>query len=380
MVKKKPCPTCGKTLRLWDKERPVTIKTIHGEITYYRPYWYCRSCGHGEFVGDDEYGINMLTHKLTKAVKMEAVYFAQNQMSFEKAEEIIRRVYPFEISRETIREIAEDTGTRVFEQDTLKAEKLLSNIQNIDTSTKVPGTVYIMMDGAAVNTRIKDENGSTWRENKTVIAFSSKDLIKRKDGDHIITRKEIAPFIGTSQEFKKYVLSAAVAAGYGKYEKTVVIADGAAWIRNICDELFPDAVQILDLYHLKENIYSFSKYVAHDAVKATILAETMIDKIENHYAVDEALSLIPVIDNLPQSVPNIRTYLENNLTRMNYPSYQECGYFVGSGAIESTHKTIVQQRLKRAGMRWDLYGAQALLSLRAKDESKNWRDVEIACS
>jgi hypothetical protein len=53
---------------------------------------------------------------------------------------------------------------------------------------------------------------------------------------------------------------------------------------------------------------------------------------------------------------------------------------VGSGAIESTHKTIVRQRLKRAGMRWDITGARALLSLRAKDESKNWGDVDFACA
>jgi hypothetical protein len=311
---------------------------------------------------------------------MEAVYFAQNQMSFEKAEEIIKRVYPFEINRETIREIAEDIGTRVFEQDTLKAEKLLSNIQNIETEAKIPGTLYTMMDGAAVNTRIKDENGSTWRENKTAIAFSSKDMIKRKDGDHIITRKEISPLIGTSQDFKKHVLHTAVAAGYGKFEETVVIADGAAWIRNICDELFPDAVQILDLYHLKENVYSFSKHIAPETAKATVFAETIIDKIENHYAVDDALALIPAGLNLPPGVPNLRTYLENNRERMNYPLYRERGYFVGSGAMESTHKTIVQQRLKRAGMRWDIEGAQALLSLRAKDESRNWHDVDAACA
>jgi hypothetical protein len=324
--------------------------------------------------------LDLLSHRLSKAVKMEAVYFAQNQMSFEKAEEIIKRVYPFEINRETIREIAEDVGARVFEQDTLKAEELLKNIQNIESEAKMPGVLYTMMDGATVNTRIKDENGSTWRENKTVIAFSSKDMVKRKNGDHIITHKEIFPLIGTSQEFKKHVLHTAVTAGYGKFEKTVVIADGAAWIRNICDELFPDAVQILDLYHLKENVYAFSKHVASDATKVVSLAESIIDKIENHYAVDEALALIPMVENLPQGVPNLRTYLENNRTRMNYPLYRECGYFVGSGAMESTHKTIVQQRLKRAGMRWDVKGAQALLSLRAKDESKNWCDVENVCA
>jgi len=351
---------------------------MHGNITYGRPYWFCRDCGHGEFPDDAAYGIEGLVHRLTRAVKLEAAYFAQNQMSFERAQEVIKRVYAIEINRETIREIAEDAGTKVFMNDSSQAEGLLLNIQHIEAAKKVTGTVYIMPDGAAVNTRVEDENGSTWRENKTAIAFSSKDMIKRKDGGNIIVRKEIAPLIGTSEEFKKHALRAAVAAGYGKYTETVVIGDGAAWIRNMCDDIFPDAVQILDLFHLKENIYKFAKHIAKDNAEMVRWAENVIDKIENHYAVDEALACIPVIENLSDGVPNLKAYIDNNRMRINYPLYRKKGFFVGSGAIESTNKTIVQQRLKRAGMRWSVSGAQALLTLRAKDESDKWFDVQKA--
>jgi len=351
---------------------------MHGEISFERPYWYCRGCGHGECPDDIAYGINGLDHRLTRAVKLEAVYFAQNQMSFGKAEEVMKRVYKINVNRETIREIAEDAGRRVFENDSAEAEKLFTDIQNIEADEKTSGVVYVMPDGASVNTRTKDEKGSSWRENKTAIAFSSRNMIKRKDGGNIITRKEIAPLIGTSEEFKKHALRAAVAAGYGKYAETVVVADGATWIRSMCDEIFPDAVQILDLFHLKENIYKFSKHIAKDSAEVVRWAETIIDKIENHYAVDEALALIPDIENLPENVPNLRVYIGNNRTRVDYPTYRDLGYFVGSGAIESTHKTILQQRLKRAGMRWNVEGAQALLTLRAKDESKKWHLVELA--
>ena len=310
----------------------------------------------------------------------EVVYFAQNQMSFQRAEDMLRRVYNIELNRETIRNIAEEVGGQVFAQDTAEAEHLLRNIQDIQMDQKMRGTVYIMPDGAAVNTRVEDENGSTWRENKTALAFSSKDLVKRQNGSNIITKKEIAPFIGTSENFKKYILQVAVEAGYGKYEETVIIADGAAWIRNICDEIFPDAQQILDLFHFKENVYSFSKYLNSNNAEAAMWAEMIIDKIENHYAVDEALACIPDIKSLPAGIPNLKTYIQNNRTKINYPLYRRRGYFVGSGAIESTNKTIVQQRLKRAGMRWSIKGAQAILSLRAKDETKRWRDVLRACA
>jgi hypothetical protein len=365
---------------MWDEQRKITIKTLYGEIAFSRPYWYCRDCKYGECPGDAVYGIEQLDHRVTRALAIETAFFAQNQVSFGRAAEIIKRVYQIDISRETVRAIAVETGQKTFEKDTLEAEQLLANIQNIEADTKVEGTVYIMPDGASVNTRIKDENGSTWRENKTAIAFSSKDMIKRKDGGNIIVRKEIAPLIGSSEAFKKYALLAAVNAGYGKYKETVIVSDGAAWIRNMSSEIFPDALQILDLFHLKENIYAFSKYLHNDNAAMVKWAETVIDKIENHYAIDDALALIPIIENLPLNVPNLRTYIENNRMRMNYPLYRERGYFVGSGAIESTNKTIVQQRLKQAGMRWDVSNAQAILVLRAKDESKRWDDVSNSCA
>ena len=38
---------------------------------------------------------------------------------------------------------------------------------------------------------------------------------------------------------------------------------------------------------------------------------------------------------------------------------------IGCGVIEAACKTLVQQRLKRSGMRWDNEGGQAILSLRS---------------
>ena len=363
-------------MSIWEKNRSITITTMYGPIKFMRPYWYCRKCGHGECPDDIVYGVDDLKHRLTRTVELEAVYFAQNQMSFSRAEKVLRRVYQIEINRETIREIAEYAGVEVFKRDEQEAAELLNNIQHIGSEVKVAGTVYIMPDGSSVNTRLKDEKGSTWRENKMAIAFSNKDLIKRKDGGNIIVQKEIAPLIGTSEDFQKHALRAAVAAGYGKYEETVVIGDGASWIRTLCTDIFPDAVQILDLFHLKENIYKFSNYIHNDKAEVVKWAETVISKIEKHYAVDEALACIPHIENLPDNIPNLRVYIENNRGKINYPLYSSLGYFVGSGAIESTHKTIVQQRLKRSGMRWGVDGAQALLTLRAKDESGRWSEVE----
>ena len=69
-------------------------------------------------------------------------------------------------------------------------------------------------------------------------------------------------------------------------------------------------------------------------------------------------------------------YIENNINNIDYAKYQQKGYFIGSGAIESGNRLVLQQRLKQPGMRWNEYTAQPLLTLRAKFESGLWeKDV-----
>jgi hypothetical protein len=352
-----------------------------GELSLRRDYYYCRECKYSETPLDERLGLSGLPHKMTKEFMLEAAFYGQSQSSFADASAMLKRAMGIEINKETMRDITEAIGRKVFAADTARAFHLKNHMHEIDTSEeKKDMTLYIMTDGAAVNTRVEDENGSTWRENKTVIAFTNRDIIKRKDGGNSIINKEYAAFIGSAEDFKGYVLNVAVKAGYGQIENVVIIADGAQWIRNMANELFPDAVQILDLYHLKENIYTYAKHkFSQDEKKYVPWAETLIDKIEKGET-DNMLGIFPKEETLPAGVVNLRTYLKNNIDRINYPEYKRNGYFVGSGAIESANKVVVQRRLKQAGMRWSVDGAQALLSLRAKVESNLWEhEVRALC-
>jgi hypothetical protein len=58
-------------------------------------------------------------------------------------------------------------------------------------------------------------------------------------------------------------------------------------------------------------------------------------------------------------------YFDNHLRQMHYKRYQDMGWPIGSGVTEAACKTLVKQRLCRAGMRWTEQGAQVILSLRA---------------
>ena len=50
---------------------------------------------------------------------------------------------------------------------------------------------------------------------------------------------------------------------------------------------------------------------------------------------------------------------------MRYDEYLAAGYPIASGVAEGACKHLVKDRMERAGMRWELEGAQATLSLRA---------------
>ncbi len=58
-----------------------------------------------------------------------------------------------------------------------------------------------------------------------------------------------------------------------------------------------------------------------------------------------------------------RGYFQTNRARMAYPAFRAAGYPIGSGAVESSAKHVIQQRMKRAGCRWSERGGQALAVL-----------------
>ena len=132
------------------------------------------------------------------------------------------------------------------------------------------------MDGAFVNTREKSSTcDSNFHENKLGVVFSSdnKRIVQKRDKEaqkrsilngtererYIITNKYYTAYVGSVAIFKKLMFNCAIRGGYGNYEKTVLVSDGASWIRNLKDELFYDAQQILDFYHLCEKVWDFGR-------------------------------------------------------------------------------------------------------------------------
>jgi hypothetical protein len=289
------------------------------------------------------------------------------------------------VNDDTVRLVANYIGGMVFENDCKAADEAFAALDRgrLRFPRSKPGVLYIETDGTALNTRFKDEKDSTWRENKLWEVFSSDNIHywtdKKGKRQHQLLRKDYVSFVGSVVDFKKHLLACALRNGYGKFNETVLISDGATWIRNMTEEFFPDATHILDFYHLCENVNTYSKYLFNmDETRAKAWAKDVCDQLKDSQYRHILKELEPYKDKEINGCSlKLHGYILNNVNNIDYALYQEKGYFIGSGAIESGNKIVLQDRLKRAGLRWNTQTAQAMLTLKSKAESDRWfTDVE----
>lgn len=89
-----------------------------------------------------------------------------------------------------------------------------------------------------------------------------------------------------------------------------------------------------------------------DREKKKLLLEDKVDKIITATEKQE-----PKTPEAKKTQDRLLTYYKNNRNRMYYGTYRVKGYLIGSGAIESAHCNVVQQRMKLSGQRWSVQGA-----------------------
>ena len=268
---------------------------------------------------DELLQIDCLPFKMTKLVMLEVAYMGQMLSSYNQASVELGKKLGYKISTSLVRDVTVFVGNLVYQKDVEIAIKTQKNLASSQANQKdlKKGIVYVLIDGAAVNTRVEDKAGSTWRENKLGMSFVSVHVRKRGSNDkngHTITEKEYSAYIGSAQEFAKFVYQIAINQGYGQYEKTIILGDGATWIRTMCEELFPDALQILDFYHLSENVYEFAKYAfKKDEKKYRPWAKKIIELVKEE-RLDEVFKEIDKtgVVRTPTGVINLKGYLTNN--------------------------------------------------------------------
>ena len=333
---------------------------------------------------DDFLKLSNLPFKMTIELMLRIAHVGQQATSYEEAQQIIEKTSSLKINDDTIRLVTNFIGKIVFENDTKKANQVMALLDKGKLEfpdKKKKGVLYIESDGVMLNTRQK-EDGSSWHENKIGIIFSEENIIPKNKSKGVapenrlprrtIIKKGIATYLGSVQEFKKYFFATAIEMGYGKYEISIFLSDGAAWLRNLRKELFLDSIFILDFFHLAENVYKYAKaYFGVEPEKHKEWAKRICELLKESKS-DEVLAELKTHSLRSETDFNLANYIIDNSDGIDYKHYISCGYHIGSGPIESSNKSVMQQRMNQPGMRWAEVIARYVLALRAKHKSDSW--------
>ena len=148
----------------------------------------------------------------------------------------------------------------------------------------------------------------------------------------------------------------------------LILGDGAPWIWNLAEMLFPGVPQLLDFYHAAQHLHATAEAVWRGTAVETWWQRRLDQLREGQVAkFFTSLQRLAKTHNSadPETSPQrLLQYFQDNQERLRYRWAGEQNLPIGSGAVESAARHIVQQRLKQSGMRWSDPGAQAVLNLR----------------
>lgn len=172
------------------------------------------------------------------------------------------------------------------------------------------------------------------------------------------------------------------AVGLDRADVWVAIADGGAGLEDWVRSNFPRvAAVILDFYHAAEHLAALARAL-HPGGESAAAEQTRAWSRLLRDEGGEVLVAAPEATDWPgvKGLAAVRAeelgYFRNQVRRMDYPTYEANGWYIGSGAVESACKTVVGQRLKGSGMRWSEDGAHAVCHVRAlyRGEHSQWTD------
>lgn len=236
----------------------------------------------------------------------------------------------------------------------------------LQTSAQPAGVVYAQADGAMLLT---DQGYKEVKLGRIFLATALKTSVVEERGGHIESSVFVG-HLGNSSAFGAK-LETQLVSYKSRRSDLVFISDGAVWLRQMMSESCPDATLILDIYHAMDYIGQVGKAYFGVGKEACIWFETQRNLLLDSN-LDEILNNINGLSIDSTLRHSVCSYLESNRDRMDYKSYRERGLLIGSGAIESAHRTVMQRRLKRAGQRWSIQGAQRVLNLRVCSMSDRW--------
>jgi hypothetical protein len=370
--RQQPC-SCGHQAT-YKELRSKSLTTIVGPARVLRPYFLCDPCGTGQFPVDAELDIE--NTEFSPGVRRMQALVGQ-EMPFDRGRQQLKVLADLELTAKSVERTAEAIGADIARREQEEIKKALQLELPAVAGEPIP-ILYVQMDGTGIPVVKKETVGragktdgqpARTREAKLGCVFTQTTWDKE---GYAIRDPHSTTYTGAieiAEEFGQRIYLEAQKRGWSRALLKVVMGDGAEWIWTLAALHFPDALQIVDLYHARQHLWEIArKLYPNEAEKQKAWMKThqqgLLDEGKIEELVSALRSLVCAHSEIAEKIRTEADYFEGNADRMRYPKFRRLHLFVGSGVIEAGCKQVIATRLKRSGMFWTVDGANAILALR----------------
>ena len=344
---------CGGTARFKQNRRYQLGTVLPGKVVDVEAaYYVCPDCRKGmtplmRELGTDGDGATIGLQELT-------VLAGTLEPYREAALNLLLKFSGVEVSRARIQRKSIEEGKSM--------EGYFQHGDDVPEKPAVCDELYVSIDGGMVH--VDDQ----WQEAKVGLICDGDEQVDAEG--RMLMARDIAAVRGGPEE-----LAEAMDARLARFDlsrtRAVVLGDGAKWIWNLAEDMFPNRVEILDYYHAMEHLWGCANVLfgeGSDETKKWVEQQKKLlldDKVEQVIRSLVKLQAKYRAPSKKEAIISLHGYMSNNAHRMRYKTFTEAGHPIGSGAVESAIKYVIQSRMKRAGMRWHQKGADSMLCLRS---------------
>lgn len=373
---RRPC-RCGGEAQFMGR-RSKTFHSVLGPLRLKRAYYYDAACGHGFFPRDRHLGMEdtSLSPAVTRMIGTVGAL-----VSFEEGSERLQELAGVSIDVKQVERTAEALGQEIVADERQHSEP-------VDT-LPLPQTLYLGTDGTGIPMRAeeltgvpgKTEGGAKTREVKLCTVWSAESCdhegIPIRDEGSIsytaaIESASAADMAQQPSAFAQRVWRESQRRRFTQAVRRVALGDGASWIWNVIEELFPGITQIVDRFHAKKHLSDLGKALYSDQ-RASQWASERHAELDNGKLRAIVAAIRPHVANCDEARRCLH-YFWTNRKRMRYPKFHAQGLCTSTGVVESGCKVAVGTRLKRSGMHWTVLGANAIIALRCAKLSGRFQD------
>ena len=357
-------------------------------VLHQRAYYHCTACHAGHCPADDAFGLG--ASDLTPGAEQLAVLFGTTASFAEAAKRLLPKASGLRLAESTVERATEAAGDRLGKA--LADGKTFGVAADWAWPLDAAGrsVAYVSIDATGVPIQVPGGVEVEGRMAWVGKVFAPRPEVKP---DRATARpaaeghaRYLAGLTGLD-ELAEPLRRQAAQVGMDRAQQWVALSDCGSGVDDFLRVNFPRAVRIADFYHVAEHLGDLAKaWHPGDPDAARSLCDEWCHTLK-HEGGPAILKTLEGLDRSGRSESalevdrQVRQYIGNHMDRMDYPRYVAAGWQIGSGHIEAACKTVVNERMKRSGMRWGEDGADAVCHLRAlfKGDADQW-DAFWACS